>query len=193
MNGVPKGMRASLCAALVALGAGACDTADHGPAQPPSADAAMVVAAAVGAAAAAAAHHPLCDAATFDEVQAVIGGHIAKLDVVDDAMQSSVDCIYLDPQDYFNGLTIRFVSTERLIATASKWRTAGEYYAEWGRGGEPVTALGDGAAWVDLTSGLLVYHRNHALHFSASKADLADAAVRARFEALARRVVARLP
>lgn len=187
------GVRASLLLAVVVLGVSACGTGGSNDATAPVADAGMIADAVSMAAAATDAQHPLCETATFEEVQAVVGGHIAKLDVIDEATLHSVDCIYLDPQDYFNGLTIRFVTTERLVASASQWRTAAEYFAEWGRGGEAVTGLAQGAAWVDASNGLLVYQGDHVLHVSASKADLTDTAVRARFVTLARHVVARLP
>ena len=47
--------------------------------------------------------------------------------------------------------------------------------------------------WVDLPAGLLVLRGDTVLHLSADKADLTNAEVHARFEALARSVVSRLP
>jgi len=152
-----------------------------------------VAAAVVAAAAASVATHPLCALVEFDEVSAVVGGHIARIDVIDDESLHSVDCVFLDPQDIYNGLSIKFVSTERLIKTSSRWPSALAYFEEWSRSGTAVAGLGDGAAWVDLPGGLLVHRRDHVLHLSADKADVSNAEVRARFETLARKVLSRLP
>ncbi len=146
----------------------------------------------VAAAAASVATHPLCALVEFDEVSAVVGGHIAKLDVIDDESLHSVDCVFLDPQDVYNGLSIKFISSERLIKTVSRWSSAQAYFEEWGRGGTAVAGLGDGAAWVDLPGGLLVHRGDHVLHLSVDKADVGNADVRARFETLARQVLSRL-
>lgn len=146
----------------------------------------------VAAAEASVATHPLCALVEFDEVSAVVGGHIAKLDVIDDESLHSVDCVFLDPQDIYNGLSIKFISSERLIKTVSRWSSAQAYFEEWGRGGTAVAGLGDGAAWVDLPGGLLVHRGDHVLHLSADKADVGNADVRARFETLARQVLSRL-
>ena len=78
-------------------------------------------------------------------------------------------------------------------AAASSWKTAAAYFEEFGRGGKPVTGLGERAAWIDLPKGLLVQKGDQTLHFQASKSDLSDAGVRTKFEALAQAVVARLP
>jgi hypothetical protein len=56
-----------------------------------------------------------------------------------------------------------------------------------------VDGLGDSAMWVDLPASLLVRRGDYVLRFSADRADLSDAAVRARFETLARQVLTRLP
>jgi hypothetical protein len=152
-----------------------------------------VGAAVVAAAEASVATHPLCDLVAFDEVSAVVGGHIAKLDVIDDESLHSVDCIFLDPQDFYNGLSIKFVTSERLVKTASRWSSAQAYFEEWGRGGNAVAELGDGAAWIDLPGGLLVHRGDYVLHLGADKADVSNAEVRARFETLARQVLSRLP
>ena len=136
--------------------------------------------------------NPLCDLATFAQVTAVIGGNVNKRDVIQDASMPSVDCVYLDTADLYAGLTLRFFTGEALTRTDSQWPTAAAYFAEWGRSGTPVAGLGDAAAWVDMPPGLLVQSGNTALHVSASKLDLADAAVRARVETLARDVVAKL-
>ncbi|MBK7043669.1 MAG: hypothetical protein IPH50_08225 [Rhodanobacteraceae bacterium] len=182
--------RRLLCAlavtALVACGGSNNDAS----VQATPADVADAVAA---AAEASIATHPLCALVEFDEVSAVVGGHIAKLDVIDDESLHSVDCVFLDPQDIYNGLSIKFVSTERLVKTASRWSSASAYFEEWGRGGTVVAGLGDGAAWVELPGGLLVHRGDHVLHLSADKADVSNADVRARFETLARQVLSRLP
>ena len=57
----------------------------------------------------------------------------------------------------------------------------------------PIGLGGMGAVWIALPSGLLVLKGDQLLHFSASKTDLSDAAVRTRFKALAQAVIARLP
>ncbi len=51
--------------------------------------------------------------------------------------------------------------------------------------------LGEGAAWVELTSGLYVLKGDTVMQFSASSTDTKDAAVRAKFETLAQQVVDR--
>lgn len=183
--------------ALVACGNQTGTDPAEAPVSVPAADAAMVTQAAEGAAAAAAAAaaptNPLCAKATFAEVSAAAGGNFDKVDVIDEAELDYLDCVYLDSKDLYAGLTIRFVSNGKLVATSSKWPTAAAYFDEWGRSGSPVADVGKRAAWIDLPSGLLVQKGDHAMHFSASTSDLSDPAVRARFETLARAVVARLP
>lgn len=152
-----------------------------------------VGAAMVAAAEASVATHPLCALAQFDEVRAVVGGHIAKLDVIDEESLHSVDCVFLDSQDLYNGLSIKFITSERLIKTASRWSSAKAYFEEWSRGGAAVSELGDAAAWVDLPGGLLALQGEHVLHLSSSKADITKAEIRTRFEILARQVLSRLP
>ncbi|MEO7936262.1 MAG: hypothetical protein ABIR27_08385, partial [Dokdonella sp.] len=103
-----------------------------------------------------------------------------------------VECNFLDSRDLYAGLTIHFVSTAKLVATKSKWQTAAAYFNEWSRGGDVVSGLGERAAWTELPAGLLVLAGDQALQFSASKSDLSDPSVRARFETLAQTVVARI-
>ena len=81
---------------------------------------------------------------------------------------------------------ILFISTDRLVKTDSQWHTAAAYFAEWTRTSEPVAGLGEGATWVGLTKGDTV------MQFSASSANTKDAAVRAKFETLAKQVLARM-
>lgn len=142
---------------------------------------------------AAAATNPLCNLATLPDVQAVVGGKISKIDVIDEATLDNLSCVYLDQQDYNNGLTIQFISTDRLVKTDSQWKTAAAYFAEWTRTSEPVAGVGEGAAWVELTNGLYVLKGDTVLQLSASSADTKDPAVRAKFETLAKQVVSRLP
>lgn len=181
-------LHTSLCFALVALLAG-CGDGDRAP----QAEAGDVTRAVVDAATASTATHPLCRTATFAQVQAVIGGTIDKVDVIEDGSMPSVDCVYLDTSDVYAGLSLRFFTTQALAAVGSQWSTAAEYYAEWARHGTPVAGLGDAAAWVELPEGLLVQSGDTALRISASKLDLSDPGVRARIETLAREVVAKLP
>ena len=136
--------------------------------------------------------NPLCALATLPEVQAVVGGTISKIDVIDEATLPNLSCVYLDQKDYNNGLTIQFISTGRLVKTGSQWNTAAAYFAEWMRTGEPVAGLGEGAAWVELTNGLYVLKGDTVMQFSASSANTKDAAVRAKFETLAKQVLARM-
>jgi len=152
-----------------------------------------VGAAVVAAAEASVATHPLCDTASFDEVSAVVGGHIDKRDVIDEATLHGLDCIYFDSHDLYNGFALKFVTSERLQKTDSSWPSANAYFKEWSRGGTAVADLGDAAMWVELPAGLLVLRGETVLHLSADKADLTNADVRVRFETLARQVVSRLP
>jgi|GEM_PF-3210655 len=183
----------ALGCALLALAACGPKTDTSSTATPTTADAALAEEAVSNAADASAVTHPLCDAANFADVQAVIGGAIGKLDVIDASTLSSLSCVYLDTKDITNALVIEFITTERLATTGGQWANAAAYFAEWGRGGTPVAGLGDAAVWADLPSGLLVHKGNYALHFSSDKSDLTDAAVRAKFEGLAQKVLARLP
>jgi len=185
----------ALCSAVLACLLAACsDSANtsSSDAVSPVADAALVAQAAADADAAVASH-PLCDLASFADVSAVAGGNFNKLDVIAADDMNSVDCIYLDMSDLYNGLNIRFVSTEKLLATSSKWLTAASYFEEWGRGGTPVAGIGTSAVWADLLGGLLVLQGEHVLLLSAAKLDPADAAARAKLESLAGQVVGRLP
>jgi hypothetical protein len=181
----------AMMTALVLL-AGCEDAADPQPAAP-DATVADVASAVAAAADASSATHPLCALAQYEEIQAVVGGNISKVDVIDDPMAQSLDCVYLDPSDPYNGLSLRFTTTERLTRTGSQWADAGAYVAEWGRTGMPVRGLGDTAAWIELPPGLLVQRGDYALHLSASRADLSQSDVRAKFETLAQQVIARAP
>ncbi|MEO7910484.1 MAG: hypothetical protein ABIV47_12620 [Roseiflexaceae bacterium] len=136
--------------------------------------------------------NPLCNLATMPEVQAVVGGTITKIDVIDEATLDNLSCVYLDEHDYNNGLTIQFITTDRLVKSDSKWSTAAAYFAEWTRKGEPVARLGEGAAWVELTNGLYVLKGGTVLQLSASSADTKNPALRAKFETLAGQVLDRL-
>ncbi len=136
---------------------------------------------------------PLCGKATYADVSAVTGASFDKVDVIDKPDLDYVECVFLDSRDISAGLTVRFVPTAKLVATASKWKTAASYFQEWSRGGNSVEGVGERAAWIELPAGLLVLAGDQALQFSASKSDLSDPAVRARFETLARAVVARIP
>ncbi|MEO6343588.1 MAG: hypothetical protein ABIO49_10600 [Dokdonella sp.] len=135
---------------------------------------------------------PLCGKATYAEVSRVAGGNFDKVDVIDKPDLDYVECVFLDSRDLYAGLTIRFVSTAKLVATSSKWQTAAAYFKEWSRGGKSVADVGERAAWIELPAGLLVLAGDQALQLSASKSDLTDPAVRAKFETLARAVVARI-
>lgn len=177
-------------AALMCVWLAACTSADDDAPRATTNDVAVAVADAAEAAAVA---HPYCDAATFAEVGAVMGAQIGKVDVIAGEGMYSVDCVYLDPANIYDGLSIQVVTTELLQKADSPWSTAVAYAEEWGRGGRAVDGLGDGAMWVDLPASLLVRRGEYVLRLSADRADLADAAVRARFETLARQVLARLP
>lgn len=179
-----------LCVALTAL-LSACGNDEN--AAEPRADAGDVAQAVSDAAQASVDSHPLCNIATFAQVTAVIGGNVNKLDVIQDEAAPSVDCVYLDTADLYAGLSLRFFTDASFARTNSAWPTAAAYFAEWGRSGTPVVNLGHAAAWVELPAGLLVQSGDTALHVSASKLDLADAAVRTRMETLARDVIAKLP
>ena len=170
-----------------------CDRAADTQTAAPEATVADVATAVAATADASSATHPLCSLAQYAEIQAVVGGNISKVDVIDDPMAQSVDCVYLDPSDIYNGLSLRFTTTERLTKSGSQWANAAAYVAEWGRTGTPVPDLGDSAAWIDMPAGLLLQRGDYALHLSASRADLSQPDVRAKFETLARLVVARLP
>ena len=170
-----------------------CDRAADTQAAEPEATVADVASAVAAAADASSATHPLCSLAQYPEIQAVVGGNISKVDVIDVPMSQSVDCVYLDPSDLYNGLSLRFTTTERLTQAGGQWANAAAYVAEWGRTGTPVPDLGDSAAWIDMPAGLLLQRGDYALHLSASRADLTQAEVRAKFETLARQVIARLP
>ena len=135
--------------------------------------------------------HPLCDLASLAEVQAVIGGRVEKRDVMDDAGMPIVDCLFLDADDVFNGLSLRILTTARLQANDSPWANAKAYFDEWSRNGEPVAGIGDGAAWIDMPASLMVWSGDRAFHLSGGKLDLADLQVRARLEELARRIASR--
>lgn len=162
-------------------------------AAPPQADAAMVAEAVANAASASAATNPLCEKATYAEVSAVTGANFDKIDVIEGPDMDYLDCVFLDSKDLFAGLVIRFVSNEKLVATSSKWQNASAYFEEWSRGGDSVAGIGESAAWTSLPSGLMVLNGDQVLQFSASKSDTSDPAVRAKFETLARMVIARLP
>lgn len=179
--------------ALSCLALTACGTGDDATTTATTASPADVATAVAAAAEASIATHPLCELASFDEVSTVVGGHIDQRDVIDEASLHSLDCIYLDSHDFYNGFALKFVTSERLQKTDSRWSSARDYYDEWSRGGTAVADLGDAAMWVDLPAGLLVLRGDTVLHLSADKADLTNAEVHARFEALARSVVSRLP
>lgn len=133
-----------------------------------------------------AARNPLCDAVTFAEVQAVIGGNVNKVDVIEDGSMASIDCIYLDTSDLYAGLTMRYFTADTLSSSGSQWPTASSYFAEWSRTGTAVTGVGDSAAWTELPAGLLVLSHDTVLQISASRLDFTNAEVRARIETLAR-------
>lgn len=171
----------------------ACEPAPDDGTEPAPASASEVASAVAAAATAAASTHPLCDLVSYDEVRGVVGGNISRLDVIDDPASPHVDCIYLDPSDHYNGLTLRFTPSARLVAAGSPWTSVSAYVEEWARSGDPVPALGDAAAWVEFPPGLLLRKGDFALHLGASRADLTQVEVRARFETLARQVITRLP
>lgn len=158
----------------------------------PQAQASTAAQAAATAETASAPANPLCAMATFAEVSAATGSHFDKVDVIDQPDLHYLDCVFLDSRDLYAGLTIRFVSTTKLVATSSNWQTAAAYFEEWSRGGDSVAGIGERAVWTDLPAGLLVLDGDQALQFSAAKSDLSDPAVRAKFEALAQAVVARM-
>ena len=135
---------------------------------------------------------PVCGKATYAEVSRVAGGNFDKVDVIDKPDLDYVECVFLDSRDLYAGLTIRFVSTAKLVATSSKWQSAAAYFKEWSRGGKNVADVGERAAWIELPAGLIVLAGDQALQLSASKSDLSAPAVRAKFETLARAVVARI-
>ena len=177
-------------AALICVLLAACSSADDAAPRATTSDAAAAVA---DAAEAATTSHPYCDAATFAEVGAVIGAQLGKVAVSAGEGMQSVDCVYLDPANIYNGLSIQFVTSELLQKADSPWSTAAAYVEEWGRGGRVVDGLGERALWVDLPASLLVRRGDYVLRLSADQADLTDAATRARFETLARQVLERLP
>lgn len=178
---------------LLALAACGPKVDSNNPASPPQADAALVEEAVSNAAESSVTTHPLCETATHAEVQAVIGGIVGQVDVIDENTLDHISCIYIDAKDLYNALKIEFVTTERLAITTSQWPNAAAYFAEWGRSGTSVAGLGDGAAWPDLLGGLLVHKGDYVVHLSGEKADLADTAVRAKFETLAQQILSRLP
>jgi len=178
---------------LLALAACGPKADSSNPASPPQADAALVAEAVSNAAESSVATHPLCETATYAEVQAVLGGAIGRMDVINESTLDNISCIYIDANDLYNGLSIKFVTTERLAKTASQWPDAAAYFAEWGRRGTTVAGLGDGATWSDSLDALLVHKGDYVVQLSSDKADLADAAVRAKFETLAQQILPRLP
>jgi len=177
--------------ATFSLALGACS--QNSITDTPDADPALAVQATINANAASVATHPLCNLLSFAEVSAVAGGTFNKLDVIDADDMHSVDCVYLDMSDLYNGVTIRFVTTEKLVTTASKWRSASAYFEEWGQGGSAVDGIGARAVWANLLGGLLVLQGDHAIQLNAAKLDPADPAARMALESLAQKVVARLP
>lgn len=196
MNSLATPARAArhrtLFAVALALAAVSCGKQ---PDAAPSADVAVPVAIAGAAPTAGTAPtvaNAMCAKATFEEVSAAAGAGVDKVDVIDEPGLHYLDCVYLASSDSYAGLTIRFVSDERLAATASQWSTAAAYFDEWSRTGAAVAGVGDRAAWMELPAGLLVLVGDQVVQFSASKVDLADPAVRARIERLARALVERL-
>ncbi len=190
--GASIGLCTTLLLGACADGTGA-DSNGTGGAAPPKTATASVAEAASHSPTTIAPKNPLCGKASFAEVSAVVGGHFDKVDVIDEPDLDYVECNFLDSRDLYAGLTIHFVSTAKLVATKSKWQTAAAYFDEWSRGGDPVSGLGERATWTELPAGLLVLASDQALQFSASKSDLSDPSVRARFETLARAVVSRIP
>ena len=142
---------------------------------------------------AAAPTNPLCALATFPEVQAVIGGTISKVDVIDEQDLDYVDCIYLDQQDVYKSMSIRFTTTDKLVKTNAKWTNAAAYFAEWTRGAETVSGLGEGAAWVEISESLDVLKGETVVKFSSSSVEVDDPAVRTKMQELAQQIVPRLP
>ena len=140
-----------------------------------------------------AASNPLCELATLAEVQAVTGGNITKIDVIDVADLTGLSCVYLDEQDIYNGLTIDYHTTEKLVKTNSQWTTAAAYFAEWTRSDAPIAGLGDGAAWVEISEELWILKGDTVIKIGSSSLDSENPDIRAKVEALAGQVVARLP
>ncbi len=136
--------------------------------------------------------NPLCALATMGEIQTVIGGTSTQIDVIDVPDLDRLTCVYLDTQNIYSSMSIDFVTTERLVKTASPWPTAAAYFAEWTRGSTPISGVGEGAAWVDLTNSLLILQGDTVVQISSSS-DMADPAVRTQLEGLGRSVVERLP
>jgi hypothetical protein len=137
--------------------------------------------------------NPFCELATLAEVQAVIGGRITKIEVIDVPDLTSLSCVYLDEQNVSNGLTIDYHTTEKLVATNSQWTTAAAYFAEWTRSEEPVAGLGDGAAWVDITTSLWVLKGDTVIQIGASSLESGNPDIRTKVNTLAGQVVSRLP
>lgn len=193
-----KMVRQTLLAACLLLALVACSpkSADGASAAEPQADAGMVAEAVASAADAADATHPFCELVTFAEIQAAGAGNISKLDVIDLPEFSNIDCVYVDQGNYLGaGMSITFTTSEKLVKTAgSSWTTAPEYFTEWTRKGTAVTGLGDGAAWVDFASTTLYLLKGDTVvQFSGTGLKTSEASVRAKVEALAQLVVARMP
>lgn len=186
-------LAACLLMTLAACGPKSTDAAE---ATEPQADAGMVVESVAGAAEASAAAHPLCELVTFADIQAAGGGNVSQLDVLNAADSDNIQCIYIDQGNYLGaGMSLHFVTSEKLAATAaSRWTTAAEYFEEWTRTGTAVAGIGEGAAWVDLAgSALYALKGNTVLQISGTGLDASDASVRAKIETLAQQVIARMP
>lgn len=180
-------------ALLVAVSLAACGSKPDSGTEAPAADAGMVAESVSNVVEASAATHPLCQLATFADVQAVVGGTISKLDVIDEDGLTSIKCVYIDQGNYTSGMSIGFVTNDKLAKAAGKWSTAADYFAEWSRNGDAVGGIGEGAAWVELADALYVLKGDKVVELSASSMERADLAARAKVESLAQIVVGRLP
>lgn len=180
-------------ALLVAASLAACGSKPDSGTAAPAADASMVAASVSSAVEASAATHPLCQLATFADVQAAVGGTISQLDVIDEDGLTRIACVYVDQGNYNGGMSIGFVTNEKLMKAASQWASAADYFAEWSRTGDAVGGIGEGAAWVEMQNALYVLKGDKVVELNANSMEMGDLAARAKVEALALLVVSRLP
>ncbi len=141
-----------------------------------------------------AASRALCDGIHSVDVREAIGGTPGAGTLDYDSPDLGIACGFVDENNNYRGLTFTFHTSADLSVSEDHWDTAAEYFEEFTRKGTTVANLGDAAAWTDdMFTALYVLRGDMALRITADHPDFNDPAHRARFEALARKVVAGLP
>jgi len=136
----------------------------------------------------------LCASADAADVREAIGGSPGAGDVVLDDPDMGISCMFVDTGNYNNGLSLLFHTSADLRAADGRWETAAEYFEEFTRKGEKVSGLGDAAAWTNIGfAALYVLRGDTVVRMTSANPAFGDTAARARFEALARKLVARMP